>query len=355
MLMAMNTTVSPRSAPFDIATRCWVITDGAAGTETQCLGLAEALGLTPAVKRIQVRAPWRWLPPELWANPIAALSGEGDTLAPPWPDMVIASGRKSAAPALAVRRATEGRAFTIQIQDPRMPLDDFDLVVVPHHDGLSGDNVIATTGALTRITPARLTEGAAAIADRAAALPAPRVAVLVGGRSKGHDLRPAQAARLGRDLADLCARTGGSVLVTTSRRTPAPAADALAEALSGPLADKRAWLWRADRPGEGAGAANPYLGFLAWADHIVVTAESVTMASEAASTGKPVYVVPLEGGRAKFERFHRDLRARGITRPFDGTLATWTYPPLAESERVAAIVRARQPGKTARGAAAEAG
>ena len=81
-----------------------------AGTENQCLGLAEALGLRPEVKRIRVRAPWRWLPPKAWWCALAALSPAGDRLSPPWPDVLIASGRKAAAPALALRTASAGAA-----------------------------------------------------------------------------------------------------------------------------------------------------------------------------------------------------------------------------------------------------
>jgi len=325
--------------PLPDSLRCWVLSDGAAGAESQCLGLTEALGVDPVIKRLEVRAPWRWLPPELWANPIAALSGEGDVLAPPWPDLVIASGRKTAAPALAVRRASQGgarqrRAFLVQVQDPRMSLDDFDLVVAPRHDGLFGDNVVATTGALTRITPARLADGRAAVAAQVDTLPSPRVAVLVGGRSRGFDVRAPHGRRMGQDLADLCARSGGSLLVTFSRRTPPAVAAALSEALSG----VPAWVYR---PGVDSGP-NPYFGFLARADHIVVTTESVTMASEAASTGTPVHLYPLgSGGRPKFARFHKELTDLGIARPFDGTLPVWSYAPLAESRRVAALLAQR--------------
>lgn len=312
---------------------CWVLSDGAAGAENQCLGLAEALDLDPVVKRICPRAPWRWLPPELWANPIAALSGEGDPLQPPWPRVLIASGRKAAAPAMAVRKAARGATFAVQIQDPRVAPGAFDVVVAPEHDGTDGANVIPTLGALTRVTAARLDAARRRFAGLVADLPRPRVAVLVGGRSKAYDLRAATARRLGRELAAMLRRHGAGAMVTTSRRTPPAAAAALRTA----LADQPAIIWQAGRE-EGE---NPYFGFLAHADHIVVTADSVNMASEAATTGKPVHVVEVEGGRGKFHRFHAELRSRGIARPFDGELQDWSYTPLDETARVAEIVRER--------------
>jgi len=325
----MTTATSRAAVPAGSET-CWVVTDGAAGTENPCLGLADALGVSPSVKRIQVRAPWRWLPPELWPNPLAALSGEADTLRPPWPQIVIGSGRKAAAPVAAVKRAAPA-SFAVFVQDPRMPPDLFDAIVAPRHDEMGGANVITTTGALTRVGAERLAAAREAFAPTVQDLPAPRIAVLVGGRSRGYDLGTARARRLGRDVADLCASTGGGAMVTTSRRTPPAAAEALRNALSG----QPALVWQPGRDPE----PNPYMGFLAWADHILVTEESVTMLSEAAATGRPVHILPMDGGRAKFARFHRELVDLGVARHFDGTLPTWSYGALAESTRVARTLR----------------
>ncbi len=343
-LTAMTPTSSVSPSPT-----CWVVTDGAAGAENQCLGLAEALATTPTVKRIQVRAPWRWLPPELWPNPLAALSGEGDTLRPPWPQLVIGSGRKAAAPVAAVKRAAP-ESFAVQVQDPRMPPEMFDAIVAPNHDEMAGPNVICTTGALNRVTSQRLAAAREAFAETVRDLPAPRIAVLVGGRSRGFDLAVARARRLGRDIAALCARTGGGAMVTTSRRTPDNAAAALRRSLSG----QPALVWQPGRDPE----PNPYMGFLAWADHVMVTEDSITMLSEAAGTGRPVHVLPMDGGRAKFARFQRELTDLGIARSFDGSLPTWSYTSLNEAQRVARILRGWMDGggtRTPRRAAAASG
>ena len=120
--------------------------------------------------------------------------------------------------------------------------------------------------------------------------------------------------------------------MTASRRT----GEANAAILKAALAGLPAQLW------DGTGA-NPYLGYLALADAIVVTSDSVSMASEAVSTGKPVYVFDLDGGSARFERFHAHLRALGMTRPFDGTLDTWRYTPPDDTARVAAAARSVLP------------
>jgi len=303
-----------------------------AGTENQCLGLAEALGLKPEIKRIRVRAPWRWLPPRLWPRRLAVLSRGGDQPQPPWPDVLIASGRKAARPAQAVRRAGQGATFTVFVQAPPVDPAGFDAVVAPRHDAVSGPNVIPVVGALTRVTRKRLDEAHRRFQPRLRDLPKPRVAVLIGGSSKAHRLTAAATQQLADGLAAMHARTGCSFLVTTSRRTGADNAQLLRAA----LADvPHAFHASGVDTGE-----NPYFGFLAHADEIVVTEDSVTMASEAASTGRPVQVVALAGGKPKFDRFHAQLRDLGIARPFDGALAGQAVQPLDETRRAAGKVKA---------------
>ena len=307
---------------------CWVVTDGNAGMESQCLGLAEALGLSPRVKRIRARAPWRWLTPQLWPGSLRTFSPDGDRLVPPWPDLVIATGRLSVAPVLAARRASGARI--VQIQNPGVSPRRFDLVIAPEHDRLAGDNVITTLGALNRVTAARLAAAAAAYEPRLGNLPRPRVAVLLGGTSKVYRMTPRVMEGLGRQLAALARDRGFGLLVTPSRRTD-PAGLAIVErALEGLPAE--VWDGRGD---------NPYFAYLGLADAFVVTSDSVNMTCEAASTGKPVHVAALAGGSAKFRRFHRALQDAGITRPFDGEIEAWRYPPLRETARVAEEVRRR--------------
>ena len=308
------------------AKTCWTLSDGNPGNENPCLGLAEAVGFAPTVKRIRPRAPWKWLPPALWLNALRAPGPGDDRLAPPWPDLLIACGRLSVAPCVAIRRAAAKACFTVQLLDPRMPAERFDLVAAPRHDRVSGENVIATLGALHRVTPERLAAAAARFAASVEHLPHPRVAVLIGGSSKRHRLTPETAAALGDSLEAL----GAGLMVTASRRT----GEANERLLRARLEGAATVFW------DGADD-NPYSGYLALADAIVVTGDSVAMVSEACATGKPVHVYDLPGGSAKFERFHRQMRDAGCTRPFRGVIETWTYRPPEETARVAAEIRRR--------------
>ncbi len=281
------------------------------------------------------RAPWSRLPPQLWFAPLRAPRPGSDSLAPPWPDLLIAAGRQSVAISIALRRKSRGAIFTVQILDPAVSPAHFDLVVAPRHDRIhnrraGADNVIATLGALTRVTPERLAEAAAAHAPTLDHLPHPRVAVLIGGASKTHRLDRATAAEIGARLAALARDQGAGLMVTASRRTPPGCAAVIREHLG----SAPAVMWN----GRGE---NPYFAYLGLADAILVTNDSVAMVSEACTTGKPVHLIALPGGSAKFDRFHAELRERDLARPFDGRIESWTPPPLDETARVAALVRAR--------------
>ncbi len=309
--------------------RVWVLHDGKIGMANQVTGLAEALGWPFVEKRLAIRAPWRYLPPSLWLAPGLALAAAGASLAPPWPDIVIACGRNAIAPARRIKRASGGRTFWVEVQDPRFARDEVDLIVAPLHDPAPGDNVVRTLGAVHRVTDEKLTEAAERFAPLFADLPRPLAAVLIGGDNSVYRLTEARFKALSDQLVAL-ALSGVGLAITPSRRT----GDAQRAMLQDRLAGLPAFIW------DGTGD-NPYFGMLGAADAIIVTADSVSMISEAAATGKPVHIVELEGGSKKFARFHRTMRDAGVTRPFAGTLGGWGYTPPDDTARAAAEIRRR--------------
>jgi hypothetical protein len=312
------------------ARTAWVVTLGIPGMDNQSRGLAEALGFATVEKFVEPVAPWKFIPPQLWVPPLSCYGPRTERFAAPWPDVLIGTGRQTIAASLAVRRASGGRTFTVRIQDPHIDPRHFDLVVTPRHDACRGDNVFETVGALHAVSPARLAHAREHFAPLLAALPTPRVAVLVGGNNKYFRLTAQVAGELAALLRHTLVTSGGSLMLTTSRRTGEEAQAILKKH----LADLPGVIWT------GAGE-NPYLGFLAHADHIVVTCDSVSMASEACATGKPVYVYALPGGSAKFTHFHRIMRDAGHTRPFAGTLESSWGKRLDDVTAVAAEVLRR--------------
>lgn len=325
------------------APACWVVTDGKAGMQSQCVGLAEALGLAPVIKQVSLRAPWRQLSPYFRLGHAHAFSERSDPLTPPWPDLLIATGRHSIAASLYVQeqsRRAGKRTIAVQIQNPVLPPCYFDLVIVPQHDRLSGPNVIATLGALHRVTPELLKREAETLAPQVAHLPRPYIGVLIGGANAAYRFGEDEMTRFAHLLVRAADESGGSLLITPSRRTGERNLALLREALG----TRPAFIW------DGTGS-NPYFGMLGLADYLIVTSDSVNMVSEAVAAAKPVHVFDLPGGTAKFGRFHAALRARALAQPFDGTLKTATpVMPMDDMARAAEAVRAvmaRAHGRTA--------
>lgn len=298
----------------------WVVTEGMAGTENQCLGVAEALGVTPIVHRISLNFPWNILSPWLGLECAGTFTQK---LEDPWPDLLLASGRKSIAASRYIKKMSRGKTFTVQIQDPRISPKHFDLVAVPAHDPSRGENILVTAATPNRITSDTLAKARADFAPLFEKIAAPRVAVLIGGSTKSHKFTVDEA----HDLAATLARIP-NLMITTSRRTGAEK-DKLFRYTLGTAGN---YLWDGQAP-------NPYQGILAWADYILVTADSTAMISDAATTGKPVYILPMAGLSRRQALLIDNLKKHGAVRDFDGTLTPWTYTPLCDSAAIADFIR----------------
>jgi mitochondrial fission protein ELM1 len=307
--------------------RIRVLTDGKAGDLVQCLGVAEAIvaleGGSIEERVVRPRAPFVWLMPWGPADP-----RDGAAIAPPYPAIAIASGRRAVASLRALkRRAPE--TFTVFLKDPRSGVASADFVWVPEHDRLRGDNVMTTPTSPHRVTALKLAQAAMQARPEIAALASPRVAVLIGGPSKDVAFGAADVAGLCDNLARLAA-SGAGLMVTPSRRTPAGLMRSVAAALEG----SRHWMWN----GQGD---NPYLEMLALADAVVVTADSVNMMGEAAATGRPIHVHEPADLSPKVRRFVASLKAHGAVAKFEGRLETLTYEPLDSTPLIAREILAR--------------
>ncbi|KAK6926548.1 Mitochondrial fission protein ELM1-like [Dillenia turbinata] len=389
---------------YGVVRRAVVIGNGSVSAENQCIGLVRALGLADKHTLYRVTRPrggineWlHWLPVSLHIKiyyilrqirgytsllrsgrrkklmPLPAENGVSaglssildadakqiasmarETFEKDGPLLVVACGRDTISIASSVKRLASENVFVVQIQHPRSQLNRFDMVITPCHDyyPLTSQaqeqvprflrrwitprehperHVVLTVGALHQTDSSALRTAAIAWHDEFAPLPKPLVVVNIGG--------PTRHCRYGVDLAKQLTDalhnilgSCGSVRISFSRRTP----NKISSVILKELVDcPKVYIWNGEEP-------NPHQGHLAWADAFVITADSVSMLSEACSTGKPVYVIGGERCTWKFLDFHNLLRERGLVRPFTGfenMSESWSYPPLNDTADAAKHVR----------------
>lgn len=311
-----------RCAAHILRVHALILTEAYAGLQNQALGLAERAGLIPELRLLRAHGAWSRLPARFWPNPQRMLAPAAD---PPLPKLLIGCGGVAAA--LTARLRRQGHC-AVHVQHPRMNPARFDLIVVQPHDRLTGPNVVTTRTALHRVTQPALQEARVRWQPVFAALPRPLVAVLVGGSNGRLRLDAPVGAALAGQLAAMMDTDRIGLALTPSRRTD-PAVTAALHATLGP---RGAWLWN------GAGD-NPYLGLLACADAIIVTADSVSMISEAAATSVPVLIAALPGYSRRIAAFTAGLVAAQRVRFYAGRYESWGCAALDDTDMAAARLR----------------
>ena len=293
----------------------WVLSSPRAGERTQLFGLAEAMGCPFEIKHIAHR-PFGAALELLGGEHLHGIDLErSDALEAPWPDVVLLAHQSNENVARWIRQQSGGRTRLVLLGRPWAPVDEFDLVVTtPQYDLPEAANVLHNPLPLHRVSAERLTQAGAKWEPRVAHLPRPYITVLVGGSSGPYVFDDAAAVRLGREVSELARSLGGSVLVSTSARTAPSAVEALFTAIDVPACLHR---WSA------GDSQNPYFGFLALADRIVVTADSISMIAEACATGRPVEMFAFGSGAVPM-RDHRDADIAG-THSFTARLRGWLY------------------------------
>ncbi|WP_170294865.1 mitochondrial fission ELM1 family protein [Roseospira navarrensis] len=331
--------------------RVLALLDGLAGSNSQTRGVVQALGLPALDCPLAYRREWPWQ--RAVGHVRITLESEERLVNAPPPALVVSTGRRAGAVARGLagfyRRRDGWAPRLVHVQDPRFGHDDFDLIAVPDHDRAletlrARSNVLVVTGAPHPLTVDRLDAAAQDWRARVETLPRPWIAVLVGGDSGRRRLDGTVAAALVRQAGALAARAGGSLLVTTSRRTRPDAVTALRRGLAEGGAPHLLLPWTEDP------AENPYLGFLGLADATVVTGDSMSMLTEATTTARPLYVFAPEGwARGPHARFHASLVQAGAARPLtdDTPWQDWRGAPLNPAADIARAARALLDGSRA--------
>lgn len=307
-------------------TNIWILSDGKAGDENQCLGVAEKLGGTIEIRHVAPQAPWVWAMPWGSIPPKDNPDRKDSPLSGPFPDLAIASGRRTVAYLRKLKRLSP-KTVTVFLKDPRVGNCGADLIWVPFHDKRRGKNVISTlTG------PHRISQEALSFAERNAPqslthLPSPRVALVLGGDTKTNPFGAKASNRLAHYLAHELPHHM-SVMVTPSRRTP----DHLLKAVSNALRGRRHWIW------DGTGN-NPYLSMLGLADAVIVTADSHSMISDVLATSVPTYIFEPDDYPDKLKRTVEQLLHHAFVYRLDCPLETGSRAPIDSTELIAEEIR----------------
>tara|TARA_B100001057_G_scaffold114483_1_gene112881 strand:- start:415 stop:1368 length:954 start_codon:yes stop_codon:yes gene_type:complete len=303
-----------------------LLTQGMHGMVSQVEGLAKALGLSYKHQNIELKSFWNLIPPKI--SPISENLVKNKFVCDC--KVIISCGRKSVIPSIALKKRLGNQIFNIHIQDPKISFKHFDLIVSPEHDNLKAQNIINTTGAIHYLTKKEILDNSQYLQierDKRREL----VAFIIGGPNKYYKYSEKQIHELFNKVKTLFTPDKFKIIVIPSYRTPE---NILKMAFN---------TFNVDHHVVKTIDKKAYLSALAISNYIVVTCDSTSMISEAAITGKPVYIAMMKSLKptGRFKKFYSQLSELGITRELGNSVENWSYNKLNEVYRIAPIVKAK--------------
>ena len=300
-----------------------LLTQGMHGMISQVEGLAKALGLKFRHETIKLKKIWDIIPPKFTPVSERILSNRFICDS----KVIISCGRKSVVPSMLLKRRLKKEIFTIHIQDPKVDLGNFDSIICPEHDNLDGNNVIKTKGAIHYLTNDEIKKNINYLNPRAESKKI--VTLILGGPNKYYGFSEKQMDSTFAKIKNLFVYSKYKLIVIPSYRTP----ENILKLAFNYFNDNHLVVKQKDK--------KAYLSSLALADIIIVTCDSTSMISEAAITGKPVYVAQMKNKRSihRFEKFYKLFKDLGIIRDLDDKIEHWTYNGLDEVNRAASLVK----------------
>jgi len=303
-----------------------LLTEGMHGMISQVEGMAKALNSEYSHKIVRLSFPWNLIPPKFTPVSQIVLKDKIYITNTEIPDLVISCGRKSIIPSILLKRKNP-KIFTIHIQDPKVNLKNFDAIVAPEHDNLKGDNIYTSKGAIHYITEPEISKARQYLVDKIKSEKI--VSLILGGPNKYYSFNSDQIINIFNQIKSIFVSNGYKVIIIPSMRTPKEIINLAEKEMSScgyvvNKVDKQA-----------------YLSAYALANYVIVTCDSTSMISEAATSGKPIFVAHMKAKRNnyRFNRFYELFKQMGITRNLGEKVETWTYNKHNEAQRIAAEIK----------------
>jgi len=301
-----------------------ILTEGMHGMISQAEGLAKALGLNFVHEKIELNNFWKLMPSKF--TPVKRFIFK-NSIKENF-DVIISCGRKSVIPSIFFKQNSQKKIFNIHIQDPKVSLKNFDFVVAPEHDDLEGENVISTKGALHYLNMKEIDENRGYLEDKINKNK-DIITLILGGPTKYYKYTKENIQKIYSKLNNNINKKNLQLVVIPSMRTPSETIKLAKEYFGSDHliidnVDKKA-----------------YLSVLSLAKFIVVMCDSSSMISEAALTGKPIYVaqIPSSKNDYRFKKFRDLFKELNIIKELNDNLETWNYERLDETNRVAQEIK----------------
>ena len=301
-----------------------LLTQGMHGMISQVEGLAKALDLDFTHHTVELNNFWKLIPPKI--TPISQKVFKKIEVKDF--DVIISCGRKSVIPSIYLKKNSSKKITNIHIQDPKVDLNNFSYVIAPEHDGLTGKNVYSTKGAMHYLTKEEIDNHTNYLEDKLQ-LGKEYFLLILGGPTKHYDYSESNITNIFNLYNDLINENNLQGIIIPSMRTPKNTID-LAK---NKLGEKNLVIDTVDK--------KAYLSALSLAKYIAVTCDSTSMISEAALTGKPIYIadIPTKKNDQRIQKFKELFHQLNITKKLDTKLETWDYEILDETSRVAKEIK----------------
>ena len=302
-----------------------LLTEGMHGMISQVEGLAKALDIDFTHHKVELNHLWKLIPPNL--SPVSQTvfkKIDHDDF-----DVIISCGRKSVIPSIHLKKTSNKKVFNIHIQDPKVDLTHFDFIVAPEHDAIEGSNVITTKGAIHYLTENEISENKDYLNSFIKKDERKIWTLIMGGPTKYYDYSTKNMKHIFTALYKLLKKHDFQLVVIPSMRTPLNTIHYAKEFFG----ENHTIIMDVDK--------KAYLSALAISENIIVTCDSSSMISEAALTGKPIYIASIlpKKNDKRFQRFRNLFRELNITRNLGEEVENWSYPKLDETNRVASIIK----------------